>query len=316
MRTRLHLMNNDSVVYRTVCLGYLREPTFTEKRMWYETQDRQYMPFSSTRRLSQIIPRLAAIEVLTALEGEHLQYAHDLLQSVPFIQDIITPTEEGLRVDAINQPADKVIFACRLFNYIANLCGTCMMPAVMEAGLPPDIKSVAFLCLVDVFSQVIYNSVFCGTGTKFWPVPNYNDESGVFNFSTFGKESLHQFLNAGKDFSPWKQDTIQAQRGYSRNSDMRQRKEIFELFDGINHQRDDDYRRWRWDFNPYMSLNRLFSLPQEQTPLFNTIAKGIWSLEKVGGFAYDIHFNDGQKTTFETKREALLVAYEDLFSGN
>ena len=299
MFTTVHRQDNSFAIYESTCLGFLRA---TDKRIDCTTLGTGGLSYRKSRDLYGMTQAIVGVEVHASghLEQEAIDYTREMVDSIPFIRDIIYPTRDGLYVDAVNQPADKVIFACRAFSAFVRYGYQTNVLIARELGLPPDRKTFAFLMLTAVTSYSDSNG-----GTYYKAFPMMCNEYSVFDFATFGKESLEQFLNAGESFYPWRQHTMQEQHGYFRDTDF---EEDFELFGGVTRNvNPTDRKAYRFAKSRGMTMNRLFTLPIQQTPLFDEVVKTEWDLDRFGGFGFDF----STLKQWETRQEAFLFAYQD-----
>ena len=227
---------------------------------------------------------------------------------MPFLADIVSFDAGGLIVDAVNQPADKVIFACRMFNAMQYNVRTVSL--AMEASLPPDIKTLALVNLFTV--HWLYKDEGWGE-PSYYVVPITKTECYVFDFSTFGRASLKQFINADKDFAPWWQQSIQEQHGYYRDYDMTSH--LFEAFENINFSFPlKKVGGFIHSTYIYKSLNRLFSVVPDEEPLLEECVKYYHSYGKYCGFAVEAScFLQEPKQVFRTEVSCMKALYADLY---
>lgn len=176
-------------------------------------------------------------QMLTAYEQE----VKLIISQLPTMQDIVFFDYETKHayVRVKDQPADKVMF---ILTLLRNLVG-CVKQYWRSNGVHQGGYFLLRRMGIAPLKALVFYGFLQGNTTTDWSAPgnpeylflsdypNFNSESNLFNFSTFGLGSYRRFI-AQEDYNPWVQGSFAEQgHGYKRNSHY---SSAYELFEGLN----------------------------------------------------------------------------------
>lgn len=242
-----------------------------------------------------------------------------LISQLPSIQDIVffDYQTKHAYVRVKNQPADKVMFA---LTVLRNLVGCVKQHwksngehaggyfLLRRMGLSP-LKALVFYGFLPANTTTDWSTAGNPTYAILSDYPNFNSESNVFNFSTFGLGAYRRFL-AQEDYNPWIQGTFAENgHGYKRNSHF---SNAYHMFEGLdlsspavdfteNHTEQNPRFYMRFEriqgfryggSNPYRTLLDCHSIVGDEEPLFPNMAFD----PTIGFYLSDIPFDHVSNT--------------------
>ena len=306
VKYRVHFSNNSAASYSSVCFRNLctkvRNNTisylFSSRNFLTDVYQQTY------KRLLHKQPKGKRLAGITSISYKEPRYFRELLCDLPFLADIYTFDSGRVFVDTVNQPADKVITALRLLRQTA--ANSCAITRHKKAGYAYDRKLYAAMALFHIGVDEMGKSYI---------QPSFNSEYDLFDFSTFGKQSLEQFVNADASFYPWQQADFIEQGGYLRE----QQGVLFEMFDDSIEMRAELHKEGEYVTRPYTAspwkdLNRILSLPTEQAPLIGGRSI-LFNREAYKGFTWLVNGETG-RLKFKNRRQAFGYLYDALYGGN